>query len=168
MKNLIMSENISQPKLLDVGCGRPCPSMKDGAFLEYMGFGTGIDIELKNISFPFNSGDIKNIPYPKNSFDIVVAAEVLEHVTEPEKSLKDIKRVLKPKGIFIFTTPNNTPLWNMFWFFWEKTFGKMWKNLHTINYTQKQWLELLKKYFNIEKKVIYRGVVLIIKLRNNK
>lgn len=168
MKEFIMSENLTQPKLLDLGCSAPCSSMMNDAFLEYMGFGSGIDIEPRNSKFPFKIGDVKNIPHPDNSFDIIVAAEVLEHITEPEKALKEIKRILKPKGIFIFSTPNNNLFWRISWFFWELSFGGMWKHTHLIKYKEKQWIKMLKKYFNIKRKISYLSIILIVKLQNRK
>lgn len=41
-----------------------------------------------------------------NSFDIVLAVEVLEHVVEDQEFLTDVRRVLKPGGFFLMTTPN--------------------------------------------------------------
>jgi len=40
------------------------------------------------------------------SFDVVVAVEVLEHVTEDEVFIRNVARVLKPGGWFVMTTPN--------------------------------------------------------------
>jgi SAM-dependent methyltransferase len=40
------------------------------------------------------------------SFDIVIAVEVLEHVTEDEAFVRNVARVLRPSGVFLLTTPN--------------------------------------------------------------
>src|SRR3989339_710039 len=42
---------------------------------------------------------------PDGSVDFVVASEVIEHVAEPNKLLKEAKRVLKPGGAIIISTP---------------------------------------------------------------
>ena len=39
------------------------------------------------------------------SYDVVVSIEVMEHVENPQSYIRDIHRVLKPGGIFIWTTP---------------------------------------------------------------
>ena len=46
------------------------------------------------------------IPFPDNSFDLVVSANVLEHLREPVTVFEEIHRVLKPEGRFLFKTPN--------------------------------------------------------------
>lgn len=47
------------------------------------------------------------LPYPDGSFDVVLFCEVLEHLTnDPLSALIEIRRVLKPGGRLILTTPN--------------------------------------------------------------
>lgn len=43
------------------------------------------------------------------SFDVITAIEVLEHVEQPMEVLQDIRRLLKPGGLFFFTTGNAAP-----------------------------------------------------------
>jgi SAM-dependent methyltransferase len=46
-------------------------------------------------------------PFADNSFDIVIFAEIIEHLlNDPCKVLREIHRVLKPQGRLILTTPN--------------------------------------------------------------
>ena len=47
----------------------------------------------------------ETLPFPDNSFDVVVMAEVLEHLPYPLITLSEIKRVLKPSGEFIGNLP---------------------------------------------------------------
>mgnify|MGYP001204078536 CR=1 FL=1 len=46
------------------------------------------------------------MPFKDNFFDLVVCAWVFEHLKNPQQSLKEIHRVLKPNGKLIFLTPN--------------------------------------------------------------
>jgi SAM-dependent methyltransferase len=46
------------------------------------------------------------IPYADDTFDVVISANVLEHVAEPDFVFEEIRRVLRPGGIFVFQTPN--------------------------------------------------------------
>jgi len=47
----------------------------------------------------------ESLPFPDNSFDVVVMAEVLEHLPYPLITLGEIKRVLKSNGEFIGNLP---------------------------------------------------------------
>jgi SAM-dependent methyltransferase len=46
------------------------------------------------------------IPYEDGSFDFVFCTETLEHLLDPLVSLREIARVLSPRGCFLMTTPN--------------------------------------------------------------
>jgi SAM-dependent methyltransferase len=43
--------------------------------------------------------------FSDNSFDLLITQDVMEHVNNPAKAFKDISRVLKPNGIYLFTVP---------------------------------------------------------------
>lgn len=49
--------------------------------------------------------DIENLTYEDDSFDIVLHSETLEHVSNPGRAMQECRRVLKPGGLVIFTTP---------------------------------------------------------------
>lgn len=44
-------------------------------------------------------------PFANDAFDLVISIEVMEHVEKLETYLSEIKRILKPEGSFIWTTP---------------------------------------------------------------
>ncbi|MDO8622870.1 MAG: class I SAM-dependent methyltransferase [archaeon] len=104
--------NIKGKKILDLGCGSGLYVKKlkqKGAKIK------GIDISKELIaiakkSFPkieFKVGTIsKKLPYKTGEFDIVLGALVMHYLDNWNFTLKEIKRVLKPKGIFIFSTEN--------------------------------------------------------------
>jgi SAM-dependent methyltransferase len=48
------------------------------------------------------------IPFPDKSFDVVIAIEVISHVRDLENTLSEIKRVLKPGGLFFINDGNNS------------------------------------------------------------
>lgn len=52
-------------------------------------------------------GDVtQKFPFEDHSFDFVFAGEIIEHLVDTKKFLREIKRVLKPNGFLILTTPN--------------------------------------------------------------
>lgn len=46
------------------------------------------------------------LPFEDNSFDLVFSIYVLEHVNNPAELVEEIRRVLRPGGIFLALTPN--------------------------------------------------------------
>ncbi len=49
--------------------------------------------------------DITAIPEPKESFDVILCAEVFEHIPDPLKAIAEFARLLKPGGTLILTAP---------------------------------------------------------------
>lgn len=81
--------------------------------VDYCELGSG---EKKSESFKFQHFNIENdaFPYPDGEFDLVIFAEIIEHLlNDPCKVLREIKRVLKPNGTLILTTPNVARLENV-------------------------------------------------------
>jgi SAM-dependent methyltransferase len=54
----------------------------------------------------FIFGDMTRSDIPDEAYDVIVSVEVLEHVEEDKLFLDEVKRVLKPGGCFLMTTPN--------------------------------------------------------------
>jgi len=46
------------------------------------------------------------LPFADGLFDFAFSSEVLEHMLEPEILLAELKRIIKPRGHFLITTPN--------------------------------------------------------------
>ena len=49
----------------------------------------------------FEVADATALPYADNSFDVIIIANALHVMPNPEKALSEIDRVLKPKGVLI-------------------------------------------------------------------
>ena len=49
--------------------------------------------------------DIMNIPYENNSFDVILCSHVLEHVSDDQKAMRELFRVLMPGGWAILQSP---------------------------------------------------------------
>lgn len=62
-------------------------------------------------------GDIEKVKL-KERFDVVVAGELIEHLSNPGKALENIKRHLKKDGLLIITTPNRFDFLTFFKAFW--------------------------------------------------
>ena len=81
--------------------------------------------------------DLDKLPYPfkKNQFDLVLTLDVLEHLKNPETTITDIKRILKPSGYLIITVPAYKYLFS----YWDKMVG------HKTRYSQKGVTRLVRK-----------------------
>ena len=56
--------------------------------------------------------NIYEMPYAKDYFDAVILSEVLEHIEDDVRGLREAYRVLKPGGVLAVTVPNaNYPFW---------------------------------------------------------
>jgi len=77
---------------------------------------TGADLSEKVIAYAkgryikdglnFVVGDAQHVPFPDSSFDSVVSMETIEHLPDYQEYLRECKRVLRPGGVFICSTPN--------------------------------------------------------------
>jgi len=59
---------------------------------------------FKNLRF--QKGDCRSIPLKAGAVDVVVSFETIEHLEEHEEFMLEIRRVLKPGGLLIISSPN--------------------------------------------------------------
>ena len=130
----------SQQKILDIGCG-------DGVLLSLISQKTksrrfGLDLDQASLDYAktkvkakFIQGSAGKIPFKNNFFDLVLATEIIEHLSQPEFMLQETYRVLKPQGKMILTTPLKA--------------GKTPEDkLHLQEFSSLELTELLRPYFH--------------------
>lgn len=70
----------------------------------------GVDLDQRVTSNPMldegRVSDAGGIPYSDASFDVVFSDNVVEHLSDPLAVFREVHRVLKPGGVFLFKTPN--------------------------------------------------------------
>lgn len=107
-------ESMKPGRVLDIGCA-------NGGFLkileergwdvfgmDYLNRGEnpyGLDIRY---------GDLKDIRYPSNYFDVITAWAVFEHLHNPMVYFKEVARILKPSGHFVFLVTNINSIWSRY------------------------------------------------------
>lgn len=92
----------------------------------------------KNIEFREYNGE--NIPYEDNLFDVVISFQVIEHIRDDRKFVKEIHRVLKKGGKYILTTPNRKLR--------LKNGERPWNRFHIREYSVEMLEKLLSPFFN--------------------
>jgi 2-polyprenyl-6-hydroxyphenyl methylase / 3-demethylubiquinone-9 3-methyltransferase len=76
-------------------------------------------------------GQLERLPFADDIFDVVVAADVLEHVPDLPAAVAELARVLRPGGSFLFDTINRTAwAWLTALFGAERLLGLVPKGTH--------------------------------------
>jgi ubiquinone/menaquinone biosynthesis C-methylase UbiE len=104
---------IKDKKVLDIGCWTgQFEKVASKYTKEIWGIDPGIEaIKIAKGLVPdaeFKVGNALHLKFKNNSFETVTILDVIEHIPKntEEKCLKEIKRVLKPNGHLIISTPN--------------------------------------------------------------
>lgn len=81
---------------------------------------TGLDYSEDAIRFceskgfgPVKQGDACDLPFDDDSFDFVFATDIIEHIDDDERALREIQRVLRPGGKVLITVPAFQALWGL-------------------------------------------------------
>src|SRR2546421_1084944 len=100
---------------LDLGCGHQVlpfwREQQERDLVGNCGKIVGMDYDLpslqkhRSISLRVR-GEVNTLPFKSNSFDLVTANMVVEHLANPGIQFREINRILKPGGVFLFHTPN--------------------------------------------------------------
>lgn len=109
----IIKEIGQNKSVLDIGCGA---GILTNALAKTGHKVSGIDLSESSLKIAkqrdttqtvdYQTANAYAIPYPDQTFDVVCAMDVLEHVEEPRRLIKEASRVLKSDGLFFFHTFN--------------------------------------------------------------
>lgn len=116
----------------------------------------GIDIRLSSIKFGkakypeiakrLTVYDGSKLPFNDNFFDVVTMFDVIEHIHDLDKFFKEVCRVLKKDGLFVFQTPNKYI--NVIWetIYWRSL--TKWRKEHCSLLSTVSLKSLLKENFS--------------------
>lgn len=91
-------------RLIEIGCGTKA---KSALVAPYVSEHVGLD----HAASPHGTARVDlcasayDIPAPPGSFDCILSTAVLEHLEEPQRALSEARRVLRPGGYAVYTTP---------------------------------------------------------------
>ena len=99
--------------VLDTGCGVGYGS---SYLAECARSVVGLDNDARTIQYArsrycrsnthYIVGDCKSLPFGRGAFELVTSFEVIEHLSEVEAYLAEVRRILEPGGVFLVSTPN--------------------------------------------------------------
>lgn len=142
----IVSDYIKDKIVLDIASGEGYGSnlMSKKALFVY-----GVDIDNKAVqdaklkykkeNLEFLTGSASEIPIEDNSVDVVVSFETIEHHDKHNEMMTEIKRVLKPKGLTIISTPDKL------YYSDERKYNN---HFHIKELYKQEFVELIAKNFN--------------------
>lgn len=111
-EGLIWSDQQIIPPSLDIGCGDATISRI--LFKGHQPIDIGIDLDKSAVKKARQSNfykkamtvDAADMPFKAGSFQTVISNSTFEHIVNDAKAVAEVSRVLKPKGVFIFTVPS--------------------------------------------------------------
>ena len=151
-------------KILELGCGQS-KGLRYLVSHNYIKQENAYGIDQSDVAIEFlkkklpkanlEQGDIFSLKFNDDTFDYVLMMEVIEHLEDPLKVLKEVERVLKPNGELIISFPNyinfpwlivrilseklNKPNWIIL-----QPVDKIYTTINIINFSKKNGLKYQK------------------------
>ena len=124
-----------QGKLMDLGCAFGY-LVQEARTRGYQAF--GLDISAYAIAREpgiegLIEGDLQVLPLRDSSADVVVLFDVLEHLSDPQRALTEVARILTPEGLIVGTTP-------------DPVFFKRDESTHIFERPPSYWLDRLHRH----------------------
>lgn len=105
----------AHPRILDAGCGTGRNLIEYGA----LGEATGVDSSQRAVDYCRERGldnvllaPLERLPFEHGRFELIVLADVIEHVDDAAAVLRELRRVASSGALLVVTTPAYRWLWS--------------------------------------------------------
>jgi len=159
---LLAREYAKDKHVLDIACGEGFGSAILATAARSV---VGVDIAAEVVrhaakryrrpNVQFRRGSCVEIPLDNNSVDLVVSFETIEHHDEHKAMMAEIKRVLRPEGVLIISSPDKK----------EYSILPNYRNpFHVRELFKEEFEDLVRAYFNnlvfLSQRVVYGSVII--------
>ena len=155
-----LTESLPRPRtFLDVGCatGMLIESMKGRGW-----DASGVDLCRESAEYgmahrgiTIHIGTLEEAAFPEDSFSVVHFSHLIEHVPDPVAYLSEVRRILKPGGYAVITTPNVDGLQ-------ARLFGKGWRSAiadHLVLFSKRTLGRMIRESgFDVRQTVTWGGL----------
>ncbi len=108
----VVQDIVAEKDVLDVACGEGYGSSFMADVARSI---VGVDISLEAVQYAsatyqksnlsFRQGSATSLDFADATFDVVVSFETIEHLLEQAQMLAEIRRVLRPDGVLVISSP---------------------------------------------------------------
>jgi SAM-dependent methyltransferase len=133
-------------RILEIGCNTGYGTKRLSQVCSKI---VGVDLSASALKFAVETYAANNIdylridgvtlPFADGAFDLVISFQVIEHISNYQTYLSELKRVLAPNGSVIFTTPNARVRLD--------PGMKPWNEFHVREFTAEELQQLLLEWF---------------------
>ncbi len=131
--------------VLDVACGAGYGSAMLAEVAESV---VGADLDQEAVNFArcsyrrsnlvYRVEDAQALTFESTFFDTVVSFETIEHLSDIPRYLNEVRRVLRPGGMYVVSTPKV-----------RRTTKRPKNPHHTVEFSAEDFRTLLRKYFHV-------------------
>lgn len=109
LKELVAEESFLRLKVFEPGVSGPFRIYLD----KMEGYSNSFfwsDVTLGQYRDRVQCQSLEELTFDDESFDLIISSDILEHVRNPWKAFKEIKRILNPGGLHVFSIPIQIPM----------------------------------------------------------
>ncbi len=121
----------------------------------------GVDIDASSIQHAqqrygqgFHQASVTDMPFADAAFDAIVSFETIEHLPQQQEMLEEFRRVLKPEGFVIISSPDKR---------WYSDANDYDNPHHVKELYREQFIELLQQHFGAVRlygqKLLFQSVI---------